>query len=163
MVDLVDVLKKQVGEVRTGDLDGVEAMLFGQAKTLDTMFHNVTRWAFHNKERLDGFERLIRVALKAQAQSRATLETLGRIKNPQPIAYVHQANIAQGHQQVNNSVVAHSGGDFSVPNKVLEFRNEQERLDTRAPSAPVSVDPAVAAVGILNRAEDGKREGTLGS
>jgi hypothetical protein len=36
------------------------------------------------------------LALKAQSQCRATLETLAAIKNPQPVAFVRQANIAHG-------------------------------------------------------------------
>src|SRR5262249_46188418 len=41
--------------------------------------------------------------LKAQAQCRAALETLVDMKNPAPFAYVRQANIAHGPQQVNNA------------------------------------------------------------
>lgn len=43
-----------------------------------------------------------RLALKAQAQGVRTLEVLGALKNPQPVAFVKQANIAHGPQQVNN-------------------------------------------------------------
>ena len=46
-------------------------------------------------------ETYVRLALKAQAQCRATLETLATIKNP-PVVYARQANIAAGRQQVNN-------------------------------------------------------------
>ena len=45
-----------------------------------------------------------RQALKAQAQCRATLEALAEIKNPRPVAFVKQANISGGHQQVNNGM-----------------------------------------------------------
>lgn len=44
------------------------------------------------------------MALKAQAQCRATLEALAEIKNPRPVAFVKQANISGEHQQVNNGV-----------------------------------------------------------
>ena len=43
----------------------------------------------------------MRLSLKAQGQCRATLETLAVIKNP-PV-FAHQANIAHGPQQVNNT------------------------------------------------------------
>ena len=46
-------------------------------------------------------ERYMRLALKAQAQSRATAETLHEMKYPKPVAFVQQANIANGPQQVN--------------------------------------------------------------
>jgi len=45
----------------------------------------------------------MRLALRAQSQCRATLETLAVIKNPTTVAYVRQANIANGPQQVNNA------------------------------------------------------------
>lgn len=39
---------------------------------------------------------------KCSTQCRATLETLAEIKNPRPVVFVRQANIANGPQQVNN-------------------------------------------------------------
>jgi hypothetical protein len=44
----------------------------------------------------------LRLAQKARSQCRATLETLGAIKNPQPANFSHQANLAHGPRQVNN-------------------------------------------------------------
>ena len=43
----------------------------------------------------------LRLALKAQAQSRATAEALAAIKQG-PVVIARQANIAHGPQQVNN-------------------------------------------------------------
>ena len=54
-------------------------------------------------EYVDHLDRYMRLALKAQGQCRATLETLATIKNP-PVVFARQANIAQGPQQVNNVV-----------------------------------------------------------
>ena len=54
-------------------------------------------------EYLDATDRYMRLALKAQAQCRATVETLAEIKNP-PTLFARQANIAHGPQQVNNTV-----------------------------------------------------------
>jgi hypothetical protein len=42
----------------------------------------------------------MRLALKAQSQCRATLETLAQIKNP-PVVLARQANIAQGRPSVS--------------------------------------------------------------
>jgi hypothetical protein len=44
------------------------------------------------------------MALRAQNQSRATLETLSAMKNPS-VVITKQANISAGHQQVNNVLV----------------------------------------------------------
>lgn len=54
---------------------------------------------------LDATDRYMRLALKAQGQCRATLETLANLKNP-PVVVARQANIANGPQQVNNTMNA---------------------------------------------------------
>jgi PDZ domain-containing secreted protein len=42
------------------------------------------------------------MALKAQSQSRATIQALTELKYPKQATFVKQANIAGGNQQVNN-------------------------------------------------------------
>jgi hypothetical protein len=44
----------------------------------------------------------MRFALKVQNQCRGTLQALVQLKQPSNTIFVKQANIAQGHQQVNN-------------------------------------------------------------
>jgi hypothetical protein len=46
-------------------------------------------------EYVDAADTYMRLALRAQSQCRATLETLAAIKNP-PVAFANQANIAHG-------------------------------------------------------------------
>ena len=74
----------------------------GQAMALQSIFVNLSRMS-NKQNNLRAIETLLRLALKAQSQCRTTLETLANIKNP-PIIYAKQANIASGHQQVNNGV-----------------------------------------------------------
>ncbi len=59
-------------------------------------------------EHMDHLDRYLRLALKAQSQCRATLETLATIKNP-PAVFARQANIAHGPQQVNNNGMMPAG------------------------------------------------------
>jgi hypothetical protein len=49
------------------------------------------------------------IAFRAQSQCRATLATLAAIKNPTSEAFVNQANIAHGPQQVNNARSVRNG------------------------------------------------------
>ena len=42
----------------------------------------------------------MRLALNAQSRRRATIKTLAEIKNPKPVTFVQQADIANGPQQV---------------------------------------------------------------
>lgn len=96
-------LRERINKVQGGDMQPVEAMLFGQAMTLETIFTSLARRA-SSQEYLKQFQAYLGMALKAQAQCRATLEALAEIKNPRPMAFVKQANISNGPQQVNNGV-----------------------------------------------------------
>jgi len=145
---LVNELGKQCKRVRDGDLARAESLLMTQAHSLDAIFNELARRAALNMgEYLNATERYLRLALKAQSQCRATLETLATIKNP-PVIYAKQANIANGPQQVNNGTVpAHVGGETSIePNKLLEQQNEQ-RLDTGTQGAAIGADTSMATVG----------------
>jgi hypothetical protein len=110
------------------------------------LFATVGRRAHHAKyrEQSDGD---LRLAMRAQAQSRATVETLANMKNP-PV-YARQANIAQGPQQVNNGVVNHGVArprlPQAPPTKLLEAHGE--RMDRGEASEATGGYPAVEAVG----------------
>ncbi len=79
-------------------------MLIAKAHSLDAIFNALLRRASANAESgyTQAAETYMRLGLKAQAQCRATIEALVNMKNPRPVAYVQQTNIAQGPQQVNN-------------------------------------------------------------
>jgi hypothetical protein len=65
----------------------------------------------------------MRLGLKAQSQCRTTIEALALLKNPPNVAFVRQANIANGHQQVNNGnrqALARAGENSIQANKLLE-------------------------------------------
>ena len=127
LAELIKEQREQFKKVQAGDMQPVEAMLYGQAKTLETIFTSLARRAT-SQEYLKQFQAYLGMALKAQAQCRATLEALAEIKNPRPVAFVKQANISGGHQQVNNGVqpaqqagsVQRGGGVESLPAPDLE-------------------------------------------
>ncbi len=100
-------LKAGAGAVRAGELSAAESLLSTQAAALNAIFGELARRAALNMgQHLDVTERYMRLALKAQGQCRATLETLAAIKNP-PVVFARQANINNGgQQQVNNGVPA---------------------------------------------------------
>jgi hypothetical protein len=100
---------------------------------------------------LEQIDRLTRLALKAQAQCRATIETLAVMKNP-PAVFARQANIAHGPQQVNNGTgpSSRAGNQETEPNKLLEA--PRERLDSGTSSAAGEGDQELAPVGTRHRA-----------
>lgn len=120
LAELLTSLKEETGRVQGGDMKPIEAMLYGQAVALETMFTSLSRRAM-SQEYLKQFNAYMALALKAQAQCRATLEALAEVKNPRPVAFVKQANIAQGPQQVNNGMapVAHAGKNGTEQNGLL--------------------------------------------
>jgi hypothetical protein len=69
---------------------------------------------------LKHFETYLGLALKAQAQSRATITALGELKNPRHATFVKQANIAHGPQQVNNGV---------MPSDVASSREKNQKTE----------------------------------
>lgn len=158
----VEVLREKADKVNEGDLSGLEATLTAQAVALDAIFTELARrGAMNMGEYLNAAETYLRLALKAQSQCRATLETLANIKNP-PVAYVRQANISQGPQQVNNGganfdtstrTYAHTRGENeNQQNKLLESQHG-EWMDGGAASAAGGVDKSLATVGKIDGAE----------
>jgi hypothetical protein len=154
--ELAARLKDGMNDVSNNNLSSCEAMLYCQAHVLHAIFLDALLQV-KKHEWFSTSEAYMRMALKAQSQCRATVETLAQIKNPQPVAFVGQANIAHGPQQVNNgmmpAVEPRAGGKTeNAPNKLSEGSN---RLlpDTRTPGAAVGSDPAIATVGTFDRAE----------
>lgn len=101
------------------------------------------------------FELNMRMALRAQSQCRATLETLSNIKNP-PVIYAKQANVTTGPQQINNGVATpHTRENENERTQLLEAKHEQ-RLDTGATGEAGHRDKALEAVGKVNRTKDAR-------
>lgn len=156
---LICELGAQVAAVNTGDLTRAEGMLVSQAHTLDALFNNLARRA-HGQTYLQHFEAYMRLALKAQGQCRTTVETLALIKNPPNVAFVRQANIANGPQQVNNGMSAEGKASparetDNLQNKLLEAQHG-ERMDAGTAGTTGGADPALATVAKINRAEVGR-------
>jgi hypothetical protein len=155
LTSLLEELTKQSEAVNKNDMTRSESMLISQAHTLDAIFNNLARRSAINIGNIEAADKYMRLALKAQGQCRATLQTLGEIKNPRPVAFVKQANISHGPQQVNNGVASspdasHAQENQNQPNELLE-ELPSERLDARAPSATSGVDSSMETVGAFNR------------
>lgn len=154
LTESLEVLNAQVKEVQGGDLSGIERTLVAQANTLDAIFNELASRAARNMgEYLNATETYLRLALKAQTQCRATLETLAAIKNP-PIIYARQANVTTGPQQVNNTIAPNTRTreTENTPTQLLEAQHG-ERLDSRTTGTASGSDPAMAALGTGDRAK----------
>ena len=148
ITDLIAAMKKAGDEAVAGDMSRVERMLANQMLTLDVLFDTLAQRA-GKQETLKGMEVLMRLAMKAQSQARTTAETLATIKNPMP--YIKQTNIANGHQQVINGQHAGAGNSQSAPNKLLESQHD-DNVVTGAPTTAGSSHSHMEAVGTVHRA-----------
>ena len=168
-LDLTTMHARMMGTAKdaaAGDLQMLERMLSGQAQTLNIMFTELARRAALNMgEHLEATETYLRLALKAQAQSRATVEALAEIKSPRAVAFVKQANIAHQQQVNNGAQVAHAPArEIPQPaNELLEdaTHEQQQRMVTGAQAAPARSDPEVETVGTVHRAEDARGQGRI--
>ena len=125
-------------------------MLAAQAEALNAIFTKLATRASANMDEgyVGATETYLRLALKAQNQSKATLEALSRVQNPRVASYVGQLNATTGPQQVSNVVDTRLE---KSPNEVLEVANG-ERLDRGAQGATVEGNSEMEAMVPRHRA-----------
>jgi hypothetical protein len=144
---LTKILAQQTSEIKKGNMSRPEAMLMSQAHTLDELFNNLIRRASLNMgEYLQASETYFRLALKAQSQCRATLETLSVIKNP-PVIFAKQANISTGNQQINNAILDPLAENNKSKQNELLTEIPNAKLDNRGKVEAIPVNSELEAMG----------------
>lgn len=168
--DHVKALERQIQHVQKGDMSAPEAMLMAQAATLDALFNCMAQDAFRyigmNGARA---EASMKTALKSQAQCASTLRVLGELKHPRAVAFVQQANISNGPQQINNGVdpIARAPAREERPASTNELLTDQTdgqngtTLDTGATRGAGRRNKAMAAVAAVDGPKDRGRESTI--
>lgn len=168
LTDLVESLHAHGQAVNRGDLAAAERMLSGQAVALNAIFGEMARRAHLNiGAHLGATESYMRLALKAQSQSRATVEALAAIKNP-PVVFARQANINNGGQQQVNNGVAQGAvecsarareGKTSGQTKLLGgIEHGGEELDIGAAGTATRGHQVLEAVGTIHRTQKPRRK-----
>ncbi len=99
-------LQAQAKAIQSGDTRLVEAMYANQAVALQHMFFVLAKDAKAAKGTTEK-QAMLQLALRAQSNSRATLQALMEAKNPRQFSVIKQANVAH-NQQVNNGVAPSS-------------------------------------------------------
>jgi hypothetical protein len=140
----IQVLEKTTEQIKSGDLSKIEEMYISQAVALEVMFASLARRA-RAQDNLLQYDTHMRLALKAQNQSRATLQALVQMKQPSNTTFVKQANIAQGHQQVNNLAEK----NITPQNELLKA--EYAQLDTGTTTTPKGINTTLEALGEIHR------------
>jgi hypothetical protein len=116
---------------RAGDPGSSRRMLAAQAIALDAVFSEMLRRSAGNLGKFpDAADRYLRLALKAQANSRATLEALHRLSEPPP-APPRYVSVRDGGQAVIADQFHHHAG---AP--ILEDQSHATRTIGQGPAMP---------------------------
>ncbi|WP_155947009.1 hypothetical protein [Pseudacidovorax intermedius] len=153
-------LRKLMDECRAGNLEGIEEMLIGQAVALQAVFTSLARRAT-NQQYQRHLEAFLNLSLKAQAQSRATIQALVELKYPRTTVIAKQANVANGPQQVNNgaavpapATVVDEAPRVDEKNAPTELLKDQSHggtyVDARTAGETARGHPKMAALGAVN-------------
>ena len=127
---IIDSLQQSSEQLQSGTpLLLAERILMSQAQSLNAVFCDMAKRA-NRQEYVANMDKLLRLALKAQSQCRATLETLANIKNP-PIVFAKHANIAH-HQQINNQQVNHTAQSEQTSEPVQQAQTAIEHYPKQA-------------------------------
>lgn len=108
---LREEITKACDAVNAGDMRLPERIAFAQAHTLNHLFNRLAQRALDNLGR-PMFEPFMRLALRAQAQSARTLETLATLKSP--TVFAKQLNVANQQVVSNGNAVPAQVHDASA-------------------------------------------------
>src|SRR3569833_1483049 len=128
--EAIAVMQAKAARVQRGDLSEVEATLAAQAVAVAAIFNGLAKRAAQNMGQYMGAtETYLRLALKAQAQCRATLETLAGVKYTKAPTFVRQQNVAYQQQVINsisakNSATNTRSGSYGKTNNLSNGRGE---------------------------------------
>lgn len=160
-VDYADAVGDLADKAAKGDLAFASRMLAAQAATLDNIFAEMARrMAINMVEHLPAAETYARIALKAQVNSRATLDALAKLHQPreQTVRHVH---VNEGGQAVIADQFHHHTGGQKNGHPV-----EQPQATGAAGACPAlpSPDPLGNGVPVPSRkrvraVQDARRQG----
>lgn len=156
-------LHEQAQAIQRGDMGQVDAMFINQAVALQTLFLTLLQDA---KAAVTATEKqsLTQLALRAQSNSRATLQALVDAKNPRHFNVIQQANVAH-NQQVNNGTPppAREKNRENAQNEqfVIERDHGSTTLDGGAEAAAGRLDQDVVTVEEIHRPAKRRRQGRV--
>lgn len=139
-----EVLERSFKELKEGDVSILEEMLLNQAFALNMAFNSLSLRATRQQD-VSTMQMLMNLCFKAQNQSRATIDSLVRLKQPSSTQFIKQTNIAQGHQQINNLAEKNA----TPQNELL--KDSYEKLDARTTTTPKGINTTLEALDDVNR------------
>ena len=168
--DYAAELRTRGRAAESGNLADASHILAAQALTLDAVFTELARRSLQNVDRyLEASERLMRLALKAQAGSRATLETLARLHQPreQTVRHVHVNEGGQAivtdefHHHVGRAGNANDDKQCHEPHVAAEGCTPLLREDAARNALPMPGGQAKGAMQATRRPKPGRAKSNL--
>ncbi|MEQ1498852.1 MAG: hypothetical protein ABL914_09325 [Novosphingobium sp.] len=156
LADYATHVQSMTGKAAGGDLDMASRILSAQAIALDSMFAELARrTALNMGEYINAAERYGRLALKAQSNCRATLDTLAKLHQPreQTVRHVH---VNEGGQAVIADQFHHHTG--AEENAETADQSDATGAAGASPALP-SPDPLGSGVPIPGGTNPGAPEG----
>lgn len=144
-------LKDQMDRIDSGDLSHLQDMLFGQAKTLATIFNSfgALSGALIGEGRSDRAIAYLQLALKAQEQSRRTILALAELKNPHKTTFIKN--------QLNQVAIAHQPTSQEKPISTLEASTSAQ-MDSRITREATADDQELATLEAKHRGKKRTRQ-----
>ena len=160
IMDNADYIRDRVDAAAGGDMTMASRMLAAQAMTLDTIFTGLAERMFNNLGQYpQTAERYGRLALKAQANARATIEALAKLHQPreQTVRHVH---VGQGGRAVVADEFHHHTGGAGNANNVEQCHAAGDPGARPALPGPNSIGDTVPIAGGIGEAQmsDARRE-----
>jgi hypothetical protein len=139
-----EILEDSFKRLESGDLSTLEQMLLSQALALNMAFNSLAVRSTRQQD-VSTMQMLVNLCFKAQNQSRATIDSLVRLKCPSSTQFIKQANIAQGHQQVNNLAEK----NITAQNELLKA--DYAKLDSGGATTAKRIDTTLEALATIHR------------
>ncbi|MEQ9379909.1 MAG: hypothetical protein RJP95_03545 [Pirellulales bacterium] len=137
IMDFAEFVKDLAEQAKGGDLSLASRILAAQAVTLDTMFTEFAKRAALNiGEHLGAVDSYGRMAMKAQANCRATLDVLAKLHQPreQTVRHVH---VNEGGQAVvAEQFHHHAGGDRNAKSNEQSHAPQSTRATGSSTTLP---------------------------
>ena len=148
--ELVVALEDTTGAIKEGNLYRLEETLSAQATVLDAIFNHLVQRAVNNLGHyVDTVETYMKLALRAQSQCRATVDSLAQLKKPST-EVIRQTNIGY-NQQINNRL-------GKTQSKLSSEEIDGERMDPETPQEAVRGDQEMETVGAKHRPKNAGRK-----
>ncbi|RYF61163.1 MAG: hypothetical protein EOO27_03145 [Comamonadaceae bacterium] len=154
-IDAGAAIEHIAARVKDGDMSDLEAILVGQAVSLNVAGFDMLARA-RKSGTTDAINTLAAAGMRAIAHSRAAIDSLANLKNPRSATFVKQTNVAHGAQQINNNTgdapasrtPAH---EAVVPTELLLEANASPTLERGTARRAGRRDSTLEAVEVRNR------------